>query len=220
MWRTADAVHIDLRGLEPPEPMATVLADDRKRRRRYRLGRPFRSGADPALSGSRRARLEPRDRRLAMRRLRRRLHAAHGALGLAGRPAGSDRQIYCPASTRSTSPVMPRAASDSRNSTALAMSCGSASSDSAASATARPRISCRQRARHVGHHHAGRDRIDGDAFLAEFARRGLGQADQAGLGGGVIGLAEFAAHAVDRRDVDDAAEALAPPSAAPRRGSC
>jgi len=25
MWRTADAVHLDLRGLEPPEPLATVL---------------------------------------------------------------------------------------------------------------------------------------------------------------------------------------------------
>jgi len=25
MWRTADAVHIDLRGLEPPEPMVAVL---------------------------------------------------------------------------------------------------------------------------------------------------------------------------------------------------
>jgi Uncharacterized conserved protein (DUF2249) len=25
MWRTADAVHIDLRGLEAPEPVTTVL---------------------------------------------------------------------------------------------------------------------------------------------------------------------------------------------------
>ena len=25
MWRTADALHIDLRGLQPPEPMVTVL---------------------------------------------------------------------------------------------------------------------------------------------------------------------------------------------------
>ena len=25
MWRTADGVHLDLRGLEPPEPMVTVL---------------------------------------------------------------------------------------------------------------------------------------------------------------------------------------------------
>ena len=25
MWRTADAVHIDLRGLEPPEPMVAIL---------------------------------------------------------------------------------------------------------------------------------------------------------------------------------------------------
>ena len=24
-WRTADAVHVDLRGLEPPEPLLTVL---------------------------------------------------------------------------------------------------------------------------------------------------------------------------------------------------
>jgi len=25
MWRTADAVHIDLRGLDPPEPMVAIL---------------------------------------------------------------------------------------------------------------------------------------------------------------------------------------------------
>jgi hypothetical protein len=25
MWRTADAVHVDVRGLEPPEPMVTIL---------------------------------------------------------------------------------------------------------------------------------------------------------------------------------------------------
>lgn len=25
MWRTADAVHIDLRGLDPPEPMIAIL---------------------------------------------------------------------------------------------------------------------------------------------------------------------------------------------------
>jgi Uncharacterized conserved protein (DUF2249) len=25
MWRAADAVHIDLRGLEPPEPMIAIL---------------------------------------------------------------------------------------------------------------------------------------------------------------------------------------------------
>lgn len=25
MWRTADAVHIDLRGLAPPEPMVAIL---------------------------------------------------------------------------------------------------------------------------------------------------------------------------------------------------
>jgi uncharacterized protein DUF2249 len=25
LWRTPDAVHVDLRGLEPPEPMVTIL---------------------------------------------------------------------------------------------------------------------------------------------------------------------------------------------------
>ena len=25
IWRTADAIHIDLRGLEPPEPMVAIL---------------------------------------------------------------------------------------------------------------------------------------------------------------------------------------------------
>jgi hypothetical protein len=25
VWRTSDAVHVDLRGLQPPEPMVTIL---------------------------------------------------------------------------------------------------------------------------------------------------------------------------------------------------
>ena len=25
MWRTADGIHLDLRGMQPPEPMVTVL---------------------------------------------------------------------------------------------------------------------------------------------------------------------------------------------------
>ena len=37
-------------------------------------------------------------------------------------------------------------------------------------------------------------------------RQRLGEADLAGLGGGIVGLAELALLAVDRRDVDDAAE--------------
>ena len=81
IWRTADAVHIDLRGLEPPEPMVTVL-------------RTIESGdVDTALVGHfdrepifLYPELEERGwshetHRVALRRLRGRLHAAHGALG-------------------------------------------------------------------------------------------------------------------------------------------
>ena len=51
----------------------------------------------------------------------------------------------------------------------------------------------------------GATRVDGDALLAELPRRGLGKADQAGLRGSVVGLAEFSAQSVDRGDVDNAA---------------
>ena len=39
-----------------------------------------------------------------------------------------------------------------------------------------------------------------------FLRQRLGEADVAGLGGGVVGLADLALLAVDRGDGDDAAE--------------
>ena len=94
MWRTADAIHIDLRGLPPPEPVATVL-------------QTIESGdVDTALVGHfdqepilLYADLEERGwshevMEFALRRrLRGRLHAAHGALGLTSAAAGIVKYI-------------------------------------------------------------------------------------------------------------------------------
>src|SRR6185437_11967351 len=64
----------------------------------------------------------------------------------------------------------------------------------------------RHRLHHLGVDVARRDGIDGDAGARALLRQRLGEADLAGLGGRVIGLAELALLAVDRRDVDYAAE--------------
>src|SRR5690606_30684937 len=53
---------------------------------------------------------------------------------------------------------------------------------------------------------ARRHRVHGHALARHFARQGHGEAVHAGLGGRVVGLAELAGLAVDRTDVDDAAE--------------
>ena len=54
----------------------------------------------------------------------------------------------------------------------------------------------------------GRDRVDRDLALRHFERDRLRKTDQAGFGGGVVGLAEVAALADDRTDVDDTPELL------------
>ena len=51
-------------------------------------------------------------------------------------------------------------------------------------------------------------------------RQRLGEADVAGLGGGIIGLAHLALLAVDRGDVDDAAELALAHAFDHRRGTC
>src|SRR5690606_28390572 len=61
--------------------------------------------------------------------------------------------------------------------------------------------------RHVGLDEAGGDDVGRHALAAEFAGKGLGETDEAGLGGGVVGLAGVAHHAGGAADVDDAAEA-------------
>src|SRR5512138_678794 len=61
--------------------------------------------------------------------------------------------------------------------------------------------------RHLGEHHARRDGVHGDALRPELAGRGLREADEARLRGGVVRLAELAAQAVDRDDVHDASVA-------------
>ena len=65
----------------------------------------------------------------------------------------------------------------------------------------------RHRAHHVGVDVAWRDRVHGDALAGAFLGQRLGEAVNAGFGGGVIHLAVLAGLAVDRADVDDAAEA-------------
>ena len=60
---------------------------------------------------------------------------------------------------------------------------------------------------HRGLNVARGDGVDGDVAAGEFAGEGLGEADEAGFGGGVVGLAGLASFADDGRDVDDAAPA-------------
>ena len=62
-----------------------------------------------------------------------------------------------------------------------------------------------ERGGHVGRDGPGRDDVDGDAARAELAGQRAGEADEAGLGGGVVGLAGRAEQADDRRHEDDAA---------------
>src|SRR6185437_7216175 len=59
---------------------------------------------------------------------------------------------------------------------------------------------------HLGLAVAGRHAVDGDALHRDFAGQRHREAVHAGLGRGIVGLAELAGLAVDRRDVDDAAE--------------
>src|SRR4029077_8841941 len=64
----------------------------------------------------------------------------------------------------------------------------------------------RHRLHHFGVDIAGADRVHGDAALGVLERERLGEADIAGLGGRIIDLAELTLLAVDRGDVDNAAE--------------
>jgi len=56
---------------------------------------------------------------------------------------------------------------------------------------------------HFGGDEAWRHGVYCDPFRAEFAGPGFGHADQACLGGGVIGLAKISKEANDRRRIDD-----------------
>src|SRR5687768_12707778 len=55
---------------------------------------------------------------------------------------------------------------------------------------------------HLGVDVAGTDRVDGDPALGALLRERLGEADLAGLGGGIVRLSHLALLAVDRGDVD------------------
>ena len=57
---------------------------------------------------------------------------------------------------------------------------------------------------HGGLDETGGDGVDGDAAGGELACQGLGEADEAGFGGGVVGLAGGADFADNGGDVDDA----------------
>ena len=63
---------------------------------------------------------------------------------------------------------------------------------------------CGQFVGHVGGDEARGHGVAGDVAAGEFAGDGFGEADQAGLAGGVVGLAGVADQADDRGDVDDA----------------
>ena len=73
---------------------------------------------------------------------------------------------------------------------------------------------------HLGGDIARADGVDGDALAGVLLRQRLGEADVAGLGGGIVGLAHLALLAVDRGDVDDAAEAALAHAVDDRAASC
>ena len=58
---------------------------------------------------------------------------------------------------------------------------------------------------HVSGDEAGGDGVDGHLAAGDFLSHGFSEADDACLGGGVVGLAEVAGHADDGAQVDDAA---------------
>ena len=63
----------------------------------------------------------------------------------------------------------------------------------------------RNRRRHAGLDEAGRDGVHGDAALGDLGREAAHVADDAALGGGVVGLTVVARDARDGRQADDAA---------------
>src|SRR5207248_3085310 len=65
----------------------------------------------------------------------------------------------------------------------------------------------RHRAHHLGIDIARRHSIDRDAARGALLRKGLGETVNAGFGGGVVDLAVLPGLAVNRADIDDAAEA-------------
>ena len=73
--------------------------------------------------------------------------------------------------------------------------------------------------RHLGLDEAGRDRVDGDAERAEFARQRPGEADQRRLGRAVDRQPAVAGAGDDRADIDDAAAARRSSSRARRISS-
>ena len=103
-------------------------------------------------------------------------------------------------------PVMKPPSSPHRKATPRAISSAWPSRPTGILATIFSSTSARHRGDHVGVDIAGRDRVDGDAGARAFLRQRLGEAVDAGLGGGIIDLAVLAGLAVDRADVDDAAE--------------
>ena len=62
--------------------------------------------------------------------------------------------------------------------------------------------------RHVGLDEAGRHHIDGYPAAGDFLRKCLGEADHAGLAGGVVGLTGEPHETADGADIDDAPGAL------------
>ena len=107
----------------------------------------------------------------------------------------------------SVEPVIQAASSAARNTTQRATSSASPSLPTGIWPTIRLHHVFGDARKQVGLHIARRDRVHGDAFARAFQRKRPGEADHAGLGRAVIGKPKLALLAVDRGDVDDAAEA-------------
>ena len=114
---------------------------------------------------------------------------------------------YCPPFAVRVEPVISPASSEARNTTQRAISSGSPRRPIGISRQyAFLQHVLRHRLHHLGVDVARADGIDGDARARALLRQRLGEAELAGFGGGIVHLAELALLAVDRRDIDDAAE--------------
>ena len=183
-----------LAGPDGVRDRASPLHDPGRRPdRRPRPRADRRAGDARGADGARRCIHEP------LRRLGR-------AGGLAAR-SGAHHVLWArtPPSTTRLAPVIQRAPSEARKSTASATSSGWPRRCSGAAACQRATPSGQSRSSPAHVDQAGRDAVDPDALRPELERRGPGVHDHGRLRRGVVAVVEGGLKTLDRADVDDCA---------------
>ena len=130
--------------------------------------------------------------------LRRPLPADGGAGSLARQGRGGAQTKNWPPLAEIVEPLMNPASSEARKTTQRAISSGSPSRPDRDLRDDRFAHLLRHRHHHVGGDIARADRVDGDADARALLGQRLGDAEIAGLGGGIVHLGELALLAVDR----------------------